>query len=130
MSTLDLDQPCVLCHNDIPYLNEFIENHLPNLSKKISEDALYNLMYEHLEENGKFLNSQDCKVPKITIQMLKHHYEHHEIKDVLILKNDILTILNMQKRLSKEQQTPSVVNAYLQGSCQSRKSSNKFTKRT
>ena len=61
--TLDLDEKkCVLCENNIPYLNDFLEQHFSGLSQKLSENALFETMHKLLLENQKLLKSQDLQV--------------------------------------------------------------------
>ena len=88
--TLDLDEKkCVLCENNIPYLNDFLEQHFTQLSQKLSEEALFATMHKILIENQKLLKAQQRSVPAITLADLKKHFKIHEPKLELIIKQDI-----------------------------------------
>ena len=73
--TLDLDkQKCILCEHNIPYLNDFLEQHFTQLSQKLSEEALFATMHKILIENEKLLTSQQRSVPDISLADLKNHF--------------------------------------------------------
>jgi hypothetical protein len=112
--TLDLDEKkCVLCENNIPYLNDFLEQHFSGLSQKLSENALFETMHKLLLENQKLLKSQDLQVPAITLEDLKKHFTKCQPRVELIIKRDIQNITKLQDSLLIQKSTPSVVNSYI-----------------